>query len=208
MKNLDKRIRKITGANVVIGNKTFNSYVTVDIYALDIINPVKTRKLHGHKIKNSSDRYVLFDRDEKTCVCCGVKASFWALQYAKNSKLTKPHLNLYGLSENNEITLFTKDHKLPRSMGGLDKIENYQIMCVKCNSKKDNDVNWKELNIETNNYKVEVGSMDKNEQLLRRGYFIIEANNENNARGIACKKARESTSGCKRSIVLNVALLI
>ena len=171
------------------------------------MEPTAIGSLHGHKIKNSSQRYQLFARDEKTCVCCGAKASFWALQYGKNDKSDVPaHLNLYGLSDGGEIALFTKDHKLPRSMGGLDELNNYQVMCQKCNSKKDNDVNWEELGIETRDYLVEVELIDGKGVLLGRKSMVVEANNEDNAKGIACKKTRKGVPQCVISNPLIVSL--
>ena len=46
------------------------------------------------------------------------------------------HLNLYGIDENGNEVLFTKDHILPKSKGGNDYITNYQTMCERCNKNK------------------------------------------------------------------------
>ena len=46
------------------------------------------------------------------------------------------HFNLYGINKNYEEILFTKDHIIPKSKGGDNKISNYQTMCYNCNYKK------------------------------------------------------------------------
>ncbi len=57
----------------------------------------------------------------------------------------KWHFNLYGINENNEEILFTKDHIIPKSKGGGEHIDNFQTMCCKCNSKKGNKLEEEEF---------------------------------------------------------------
>ena len=65
---------------------------------------------------------------------CGLKASYFALERHEDQE--RFHLNLYGINDNNEEILFTKDHIYPKSKGGKSKIDNYQTMCIICNNKK------------------------------------------------------------------------
>lgn len=53
----------------------------------------------------------------------------------RNGKDEPYHMNLYGTKNGQEI-LFTKDHILPKSKGGTNTMDNYQIMCRICNEKK------------------------------------------------------------------------
>jgi len=207
MNKISKRISKITKLDNIILNKTFLSYETLHIYKVDEINPTKCKTLHKYKIKNTSHRYLLFNRDEKKCVCCGVRASFWALQYSKNSKIVQPHLNLYGIDNNNEVILFTKDHVYPKSLGGKDSLDNYQIMCAKCNTKKDSSVEWEKLGIETQEYEVFVSVINKSKEEVRTESIVVLADNENNAKGIACKTIRKMNNMKFKAIPIMVKLI-
>jgi hypothetical protein len=86
----------------------------------------------GYLVKARSQRYAVF-RKQLSCVCCGLRPQFFALE--RTEGVDTYHLNLYSIQDGKEV-LFTKDHILPRSKGGKDKIWNYQTMCIKCNNKK------------------------------------------------------------------------
>jgi hypothetical protein len=91
----------------------------------------------GDMIHMASDRYKTFLLKGTTCISCGLKASYFAKEkdiHISNGKTW--HFNLYGIDENNEEILFTKDHIIPRSKGGKNEINNYQTMCCKCNQNK------------------------------------------------------------------------
>jgi len=121
--------------------KTFSNYDTLEILDLERINnEIKNCEgdliISGFKMNKNSQRYKLFIRDEQKCIVCGAKASFWALQRTGNAKI--PHLNLWGFDKYGNTLLFTKDHIIPKSLGGENKMDNYQIMCDVCNRKKGN----------------------------------------------------------------------
>jgi len=138
-----KNIEKISNTKHINLTKTFLSYETLNIFQIKPINNILSNGLTTGKmpkyngfIMKESQRYRLFIRDEQICVHCGLKSSFWALQTRYGSKTKRPHLNLYGIDKNRNIRLFTKDHIVPKSKDGKDEMENYQIMCTKCNSEK------------------------------------------------------------------------
>jgi hypothetical protein len=60
---------------------------------------------------------------EETCSCCGSKLD-------------------YGLGKNNnnktDVNTPSTDHKVPRSMGGTNDIENLWVICMRCNTLKNN----------------------------------------------------------------------
>ncbi len=87
----------------------------------------------GDKIKASSQRYKVFKKSS-VCCKCGLRASFFAKERNLDSK--RFHLNLYGIDENGNEVLFTKDHIIPKSKGGRNILSNYQTMCEICNEKK------------------------------------------------------------------------
>lgn len=98
------------------------------------------KMFRGHSIKMDSLRYRTFKTHGCTCVTCGVKGTYFAIERSIN-RFMQPttetyHLNLWGIDANGNEVLFTKDHILPKSLGGPDRIENMQTMCTVCNLEK------------------------------------------------------------------------
>ena len=83
-----------------------------------------------------SHRYELFATKGIRCVDCGVEGSYFALEKDITDSTSKFHLNLYGKDESGNEVMITKDHILPKSKGGENRLSNYQPMCYKCNQKK------------------------------------------------------------------------
>lgn len=96
-------------------------------------------ELDGVQVKTNSQRYAVFQKSTK-CVCCGLEACFFASEKVKYDKTDKYHFNLYGVNEQGEEVLFTKDHIIPVSKGGKNIIENYQTMCATCNQEKQDNI--------------------------------------------------------------------
>lgn len=93
-------------------------------------------ELDGDIIKGNSQRYQLFFTKGTKCVCCGIEGKYFAKE--KRIKDKSYHLNLYGIDDNGQEVLITKDHIIPKSKGGKDELENYQTMCIRCNERKGN----------------------------------------------------------------------
>lgn len=91
-------------------------------------------QLDGDEIKANSQRYQTFFTKGTKCVCCGIEGKYFAKECSPGDG--HYHLNLYALDENGEEVLMTKDHIIPRSRGGANKLFNYQPMCVICNVNK------------------------------------------------------------------------
>ena len=94
--------------------------------------------IQGYPIWTDTDRYESLYIHGCKCAKCGLEASFAAIEKETSSK-DKFHINVYGTrkSDGKHIVL-TKDHIYPRSMGGLDIMENYQTLCASCNHNKNN----------------------------------------------------------------------
>mgnify|MGYP001290534608 CR=1 FL=1 len=86
-----------------------------------------------------SHRYQLFAEKGIVCKRCGLKGTHFALEKHQNVG-DKYHFNLYGITKHGEEVMLTKDHIIPRSKGGKNKLDNYQTLCIKCNSKKSDSV--------------------------------------------------------------------
>lgn len=93
-------------------------------------------ELDGDIINGNSQRYQLFFIKGTKCTCCGIEGKYFAKEKRINDK--SYHLNLYGIDDNGQEVLITKDHIIPKSKGGKDVLENYQTMCVRCNKEKGN----------------------------------------------------------------------
>lgn len=91
------------------------------------------------EVNTKSMRLKTFVHKGTTCVCCGLKASFFALERgARTPEGSRPHLNLWGVNSEGEEVLFTQDHIRPLAKGGQDHLSNSQTMCGPCNwAKKD-----------------------------------------------------------------------
>lgn len=88
--------------------------------------------VEGHDVYTTSLRYKTFIEKGYKCVCCGRTGAYYALEKSHGSNLKRAHFNLYS----DDDVLMTKDHIWPKSMGGMDCIENMQTMCTICNGNK------------------------------------------------------------------------
>jgi hypothetical protein len=87
-----------------------------------------------YSVRMNSDRYHVF-RKSHYCAACGVEGTRMNLDL--NPGDSSPHFNLYA-EERGRLLLMTKDHKIPKSRGGLDTMDNYQTYCSRCNNLKGN----------------------------------------------------------------------
>lgn len=93
----------------------------------------------GDEVKMDSLRYHTFKNGLK-CVKCGIEGTFFTKErhLAAVKRDGRYHFNLYGVRPNGDEVLMTKDHIVPKSKGGPDRISNLQTMCTRCNAKKGN----------------------------------------------------------------------
>jgi 5-methylcytosine-specific restriction endonuclease McrA len=96
----------------------------------------KVMVVNGHEANPGSQRYELFMKKGTTCVCCGLKAQFFAIERHYANSECRAHLNLYGIDDAGDEVLFTKDHIVPKAKGGQNFLSNYQTMCMPCNTEK------------------------------------------------------------------------
>jgi len=127
-------------------NKTFKSSFThYDFFdkeytvseVLDFYTKSKSEKNYdGNLVKMNSQRYETFK--EKGCKCdnCGREGTIFRLQrnYSDIRKKGRYH---FGLWSDDNIQM-TKDHIIPKCLGGTNNIKNYVTMCEECNFDKGN----------------------------------------------------------------------
>lgn len=71
---------------------------------------------------------------------CTIHGQYFAIE-RDLSPGSKYHLNLY-CKQNGQEVMLTSDHKIPKSRGGRDCIENRQPMCYKHNAEKGNQLKY------------------------------------------------------------------
>lgn len=84
----------------------------------------------GFDVHPISLRYMTFYQKGTKCVCCGKEGTHFKL--CGDETTNRRHFNLYA----DDGTLMTKDHILPKSKGGLNRVSNMQTMCTDCNRDK------------------------------------------------------------------------
>lgn len=91
----------------------------------------------GVVVNMNAARYKLFKRS-CICVSCGLKGTFFRLHQSvdPSARPDRAHFNLWGVGPTGRLVLFTKDHIVPKSLGGPSHLDNYQTMCSPCNSRK------------------------------------------------------------------------
>lgn len=84
-------------------------------------------------INFDSIRYHNFHKNGTKCVSCGLEGTVFKMERHRDEE--PYHLNLYA-RKGDELILMTRDHILPRALGGSERIENQQVMCQPCNGAK------------------------------------------------------------------------
>lgn len=97
----------------------------------------------GDKRAQKASGYKLFVAKSDALVCChcGLKATKWILSSQSAKDRSTPVLNLFGDGKKGAPVLFTRDHIIPRMVGGNDDLENLRVMCGNCNHNRGSEVN-------------------------------------------------------------------
>ena len=108
----------------------------------------KSEIFQGVEVNIGIPNLKVFKMKGTKCVGCGIEAHGFYLEKTPGnfvfSIYNDWHLNLYATDARGREVLMTKDHIIPRSKGGPDKLENYQPMCEPCNRDKGDRVGSKE----------------------------------------------------------------
>lgn len=73
------------------------------------------------------------------CWRCGVEADRWIVEKHPRDLVGRPVLNLYASGEKG-VVLMTRDHIIPKSLGGIDDNANLRPGCSDCNSDRGNEI--------------------------------------------------------------------
>lgn len=72
-------------------------------------------------------------------------ATFWLVMRHKNDHQNQPVMNLFGHKAGGVITMMTRDHIIPKSLGGVDAVQNLRCACERCNTNRGNELNQEDL---------------------------------------------------------------
>ena len=94
---------------------------------------------HGYKtyMEFSACEVWKQNKNNLKCITCGTEAKYFKL-HEHQMKDNTFYFQLYGINEFGGEVQFTKDHVMPKSLGGKNNISNYQVMCKICNGIKGN----------------------------------------------------------------------
>jgi hypothetical protein len=99
------------------------------------------RLLRGRRVARPSgwNLYEAMRAAGETMKCweCGLEANCWIANKGRNDHLGSPTLDLYA-NQNGIVTLMTRDHIIPRSLGGSNDNANLRVGCSPCNGARGN----------------------------------------------------------------------
>ena len=99
----------------------------------DEVRPKSFMTIEGQKVKLTSQRYAVFKKSH-VCCSCGIVGCFLAVERNRGDK--NYHFNLYAFDGQGDEVLITKDHIIAKANGGKNTLDNYQTMCMPCNTIK------------------------------------------------------------------------
>ena len=79
------------------------------------------------------------------CFECGLEASCFILCKGQNDVTRQPILDLFAMREDGVFVLMTRDHIIPKSLGGNNTVQNLRVSCSDCNSKRGNYMSYQDL---------------------------------------------------------------
>lgn len=137
------KIKSITNRQKWRKDWIIHSFWSVDD-TLNLLKNIKKKKgyiIHnGVKIGIHYDKFSLFLKGKHCCKLCKLPITYVVLE-KQMKDIQRYHFNFYTIHpENKQEILFNIDHIIPKSKGGQDHLDNYQLTCEICNMKKGNNM--------------------------------------------------------------------
>jgi len=138
------------------GYKIYKKYTINHIFEnIDNDNSLPDQILYHSKDYDDSLKRVniikkLIERDGQKCIYCNEKPQYFGLG---KDNAGYWHLDLYS-KKDKENYMYTIDHIHPKSKGGLNQLDNYQLLCKVCNENKSDTVEGEEETEEEKTKKV------------------------------------------------------
>lgn len=107
------------------------------------VSPCK-RVLDGERFSACSgfDLFLSLRGRAIACWSCGCVADRWINMSHPSSQNAPPVLNLYAMKVHNRAlgilvpVMMTRDHIIPKALGGVDRVANLRPGCTTCNAKR------------------------------------------------------------------------
>lgn len=74
------------------------------------------------------------------CWECGVEADRFIVKHHRNDQNKPPVLELFAHT-GKSLVMMTRDHIVPKSLGGIDDVANLRPGCEKCNGRRKSTMN-------------------------------------------------------------------
>lgn len=134
------------------GYEIFKEYSIEEIFESVEKDLIPDPIIYSKKDYNDSKTRVkimkqLIERDGCECKECKEKPTYFALGKDNGGYW---HLDLYS-KRDDEPYMFTIDHVHPKSKGGKNHIDNYQLLCKICNEDKSDTVKGKDSKVQKTN---------------------------------------------------------
>jgi hypothetical protein len=106
----------------------------------NVLSKLRDDRLVKGRLVSRCSGYALFESIQHEpigCWDCGCVADRWVADGQSQRGTIPPVLNLYGMRRG-KLAMMTRDHIIPKSLGGKDVVENLRPGCDYCNSKRGN----------------------------------------------------------------------
>lgn len=124
------RVEKVKGVQIHLGD-----------FSLEDVLPhaAEGRRVYrvngeAYSVRMDSERYKVFAENNR-CVACGLEGVKMSLEMTGGDG--SPHFNMYGFEDGRPV-LMTKDHIVPKSKRGTNRLDNFRTMCSRCNGVRGN----------------------------------------------------------------------
>lgn len=102
------------------------------------------RLVNGRQVSCPSGK-ILFEKlhneyQPLRCWKCGIEANCFIVSKGRNDFIGPPVMELY-VDTGTEVILMTRDHIIPKSLGGSNDVANLRVGCGPCNHGRGNKVN-------------------------------------------------------------------
>jgi hypothetical protein len=114
----------------------------------------RERLIRGREISRPSGWALFLSLREQPirCWACGCGADRWVVsKHRKDQDSKPPVMNLYATAHDGSLVMMTRDHIIPKSLGGVDDVRNLRPACSTCNENRLNDLNDEDLEFARSN---------------------------------------------------------
>lgn len=139
----NRKIRKKIGRNCSI--RAFGLIDEIGYQLQDFFDRnTTTLSIHDVPVRLSDTARVVMDASY-ICMDCRSEATHYVIHRETNLTKHPYSISFFHVDPNHGIMMHTKDHVIPKSLGGKDIMENYQNYCYDCNQKKGNSLSMTDI---------------------------------------------------------------